>query len=68
MTSNRNLRLNPTVWYLRLVQAVITAAVLVITLCNAHEWHKLDCNVPRQLQINIACVSSISRGIPSPGQ
>ncbi|KAI9654268.1 MAG: hypothetical protein M1831_005433 [Alyxoria varia] len=55
MTSNQNLRVNPTVWYLRLGQAVLTAAILFITLCNAHEWHKVDCGVPRQLQINIAC-------------
>ena len=57
MGQNKALRANSLIWYLRCVQIFVVSIVLAITATNAADWHNIDCGVPRQLQVNVACVS-----------
>jgi len=57
MSTQRPLRSNSFIWYMRIVQAIAVAAVLGITGSNASDWHGWHCHLPSRLAYNIVCAS-----------
>jgi hypothetical protein len=57
MSTQRPLRSNSFLWYMRIVQAVAATIVLAITGSNASNWHSWKCSLPSRLSYNIVCAS-----------
>ena len=56
MAPARPLRSDPVVWSLRILQALVTVAVLGMTGDAAANWHSWHCSVPSRLGFNLAAV------------
>lgn len=48
----------PWLWYVRLLQMVVTIIILAITALDASVFSGIGCNVPSKLDYNIAAVSA----------
>lgn len=54
------LRSSPYVWGVRLVQVLVSAAVLALSGVNISDYQAVPCTIPVHLQYNIAAVCFLS--------
>lgn len=61
MTNKTVMRAFPWIWYIRLVQIVISVLVLALAAVDSHTVEDLGdgCGIPPRIAYNLACVRSL---------